>query len=57
MSEDVLFAIHDWALGISPVTSYSGVKVTVVAYNMNVHNATCISAELAGVAAGAQAHR
>ena len=22
----VLFAIHDWALGISPVTSYSGVK-------------------------------
>ena len=24
--KDVLFAIHDWALGISPVTSYSGVK-------------------------------
>ena len=26
VSEEVLFAIHDCALGISPVTSYSGVK-------------------------------
>ena len=26
VSEDVLFAMHDCALGISPVTSYSGVK-------------------------------
>ena len=26
MSEDVLFVMHDCVLGISPVTSYSGVK-------------------------------
>ena len=30
VSEDALFAIHDWALGISPVTSYSGVKEDIV---------------------------
>ena len=29
MSEDVLFAIHACALGIAPVTSYSGVKNNV----------------------------
>ena len=29
MSEDALFAIHDWALGISPVTSHSDVKELV----------------------------
>ena len=28
VSEDVLFEIHDWALGMSPVTSYSGVKAS-----------------------------
>ena len=30
VSEDALFAIHDWAQGIFPVTSYSGVKEDVV---------------------------
>ena len=34
MSEDVSLAIHDCALGISPVTSYSGAKSKVGTYTL-----------------------
>ena len=42
MSVDVLCAMHDCALGFSPVTSYSGVKKIKGLENMDRGDGTCV---------------
>ena len=47
-----MFAIHDWALGISPVISYSGVKATRFDGSVQHRASTTLSELLCGATAG-----